>query len=72
MRQNGEQLINILNRFQTITKLQSDVDTINNQCFYTPTNDPKFPHLFYMNETKQKHNESGFLQNEGDVFILCA
>jgi hypothetical protein len=25
-----------------------------------------------MNETKQKHNESPFLRNERDVFILCA
>jgi hypothetical protein len=48
------------------------VDTINNQCFHTLSNDPKFPYLFYKNEAKQKHNESFFLQNEGDVFILCA
>jgi hypothetical protein len=25
-----------------------------------------------MNEAKQKHNESTFFRNEGDVFILCA
>ncbi len=48
------------------------MDTINNQCFRTLPNDLKFPYLFYMNETKQKQNESTFLQNEGDVFILCA
>jgi hypothetical protein len=48
------------------------VDTINNQCFCTSPNDPKFPYLFYTNEVKQKHNASAFLQSEGDVFILCA
>ncbi len=47
------------------------MDTINNQCFRTPPNDPKFPYLFYTDETNKKHNESTF-QNEGDVFILCA
>ncbi len=52
--------------------MQSDVDTINNQCFCTLPNDPKFPHLFYMNEAKQKHNESTFLRSEGDVFIVRA
>jgi len=31
-------------------------------------NDLKFPYLFYMNETKAKHNESTFFWNEGDVF----
>jgi len=45
---------------------------INNQCFCTLANDPKFPLLFYTNETKQKQNELAFLQNEGDVFILHA
>jgi hypothetical protein len=34
--------------------------------------DPKFPYLFYTNETKQKHHELTFLQSDGDVFILCA
>jgi hypothetical protein len=48
------------------------VNTINNQCFHTLLNDPKFPYLFYTNEVKQKHNESTFLRSEGDVFILCA
>jgi hypothetical protein len=24
-----------------------------------------------MNEAKKKYNESAFLQNEGDVFMLC-
>jgi hypothetical protein len=48
------------------------VDTINKKCFCTPPNDPNFPYLFYMNETKQKYNELIFLRNEGDVFILHA
>jgi hypothetical protein len=52
--------------------LQSDVDTINNQCIHTPLNDLKFPYVFYTNEAKQKHNESTFLRNERDVFILRA
>ncbi len=48
------------------------MDTINNECLCTLPNNPNFPYLFYMNETKQKHNESTFLWNEGDVFILRA
>jgi hypothetical protein len=72
MHQSDEQFINILNWFQTITQLQLDVDNINNQCFCTPPNDPKFPYLFYTNEAKQNHNESVFLWNERDVFILHA
>ncbi len=48
------------------------MDTINNQCFHTPPIDPKFPYLFYTNETKQKRNELIFLRSEGDVFILHA
>jgi hypothetical protein len=72
MRQSDEQFINILNQFQTTAQLQSNVDTINNQCFCTPPNDPKFPYLFYTNETKQKHNELAFFRIEEDVFILCA
>jgi hypothetical protein len=67
-----EQFIKILNRFQIATQLQSNVDTINNQCFHTLPNDPKFPYLFYMNEAKKKHNELAFLQSEGEVFILRA
>ncbi len=69
MRQNDEQFINILNWCWTATQLQSDVDTINNQFFCTPPNDP---YLFYMNEAKQKHNELVFFWSEGDVFILRA
>jgi len=72
MRQSDEQFMNILNQFWIATKLQLDVYTINNQCFHTLPNDQKFPYLFYMNEAKQKHNESAFLWNEKDVFILCA
>jgi hypothetical protein len=53
MHQSDEQFVNILNWFQIVTQLQSDVDTINNQCFRTPPNDPKFSYLFYMNEIKQ-------------------
>jgi hypothetical protein len=63
-----EQFINILNQFQTGTQLQSDVDSM----FFTFPNDSTFPYLFDMNEAKQKHNESTFLWNEGDVFILHA
>ncbi len=48
------------------------MDTINNQCFCTLLNDPKLSYLFYTNQANQKHNESTFLQSEGDVFILCA
>jgi hypothetical protein len=48
------------------------MNTINNQCFCTLPNDPKFPCLFYTKEAKQKHNESAFIQSEGDVFILHA
>ncbi len=70
--QSDEQLINILNQFLTVTQLQSDVDSINNQCFCTLRNDPKFSYLSYMNETKQKHNESAFFRSERDVFVLCA
>jgi hypothetical protein len=61
MHQSDENFINILNQFQTITQLQSYVDTINNQCFHTLPNDQKISYLFYMNEAKQKHNESTFL-----------
>jgi hypothetical protein len=61
MHQSDEQFINILNRFRIATRLQLDVDTINNQCFRTSSNDPKFPYLFYMNEAKQKHDELTFL-----------
>jgi len=53
-------------------QLQLDVDTINNQCFHAPPDDPKFSYLFYMNETKQKYNEWAFLRSERDVFILRA
>jgi hypothetical protein len=72
MFQSVEQFINILNWFQIVTHLQLNVNNITNQCFCTPSNDPKFSYLFYMNETKQKHNESTFLWGEGDVFILHA
>jgi uncharacterized protein YdeI (YjbR/CyaY-like superfamily) len=61
MRQSDEQFINILNQFRIATQLQADVDTIINQCFRTLPNDPKFSYLFYINESKQKHNESAFL-----------
>jgi len=61
MRQSDEQFINILNQFQITTQLQADVDTIINQCFCTLPNDPKFSYLFYINESKQKHNEWAFL-----------
>ncbi len=47
------------------------MDTINNQCFCTLLNVLKLSYLFYMNEAKQKHNESTFFQSEGDVFIFC-
>jgi len=53
MCQSDEQFINSLNRFQTTTQVQSDVDIINNQCFHTPLYDPKLSYLFYMNEAKQ-------------------
>jgi hypothetical protein len=72
MCQSDEQFINILNQFRTTTQLQSNVDTINNQCFHTPPNNPKFPYLFYMNAATQKHNKSAFLQSEREVFnIAC-
>jgi len=72
MCQCDEQFINILNRFRIATQLQLDVDIINNQCFRTPPNDPNFLYLFYMNEAKQRHNESTFFRHKRDVFTLCA
>jgi hypothetical protein len=72
MLQSDEQFINILNWFQIATQLQLDVNNIINQCFCTPSKDPKLSYLFYMNGTKKKHNESTFLWGEGDVFILHA
>jgi hypothetical protein len=50
MRQNDEEFINILNRFQTTTQSQFDIDSISSQCFLTPPQDPKLPYLFYTNE----------------------
>jgi len=72
MHRHVEQFINILNQFWTITHSQFDIDTINNQCFHTPPKDPKLPYLFYANEARLKHNESTFLQNDGDVYIFRA
>ncbi len=72
MHQSDEQFINILNWFQIATHLQVYVDNITNQCVCTPSNNPKFSYLFYMNETRQKHNESTFPWSERDVFIFHA
>jgi hypothetical protein len=52
----------MLNQFRTATQSQS-----NSQCFRTPL---KLPYLFYTNETRFKHNESAFLQNDGDSYIF--
>jgi hypothetical protein len=65
MHQSDEQFVDILSRLWTIAQLRLDVNTINNQCFYTPSTNPNFPYLFYMKEAKQKHNESTFLRSEG-------
>jgi hypothetical protein len=70
MCQSDEQFINILNWFWIATQLQSNVDTINNQHFCTPPNDPKFPYLFYTNEAKQKDNELVFFKVEG-MYSYC-
>ncbi len=32
--------------------------------------DSKLPNLFYTNEARLKHNESTFLQNDGNVYIF--
>jgi hypothetical protein len=72
MCQSDEQFINILNRFQIATQSQFDIDTINNHCFGIPPKDPKLPYSFYTNETRLKHNESTFLQSDGNVCIFCA
>ncbi len=72
MRQNDEQFIKILNWFRNATQLQSNVDTKNNQFFCILPNDPKFSYLFYMNETKQKHNKSVFPSKwRGCIHIVC-
>jgi hypothetical protein len=70
MPQSDEQFINILNQFQTTTQSQYYIDTINSQCFCTPLEDPKFPYLFYTNESRLKHNESTFLPSDGNVYIF--
>ncbi len=72
MCQSDEQSINILNRFQSATQSQFDIDTINNRSFGTPPKDPKLPYSFYTNETRFKHNESTLLQSDGDVYIFHA
>jgi hypothetical protein len=70
MHQSDEQFINILNQFWTTTQSQSNIDTINNQCFCKPLKDPKLTYLFYTNETRLKHNESTFLWNHEDVYLF--
>jgi hypothetical protein len=69
MHQSDEQFVDILNRLWTVTQLQLDVNTINNQCFCTPPTNPKFPYLFYMNEAEQKHNESTSFKVKGWIHI---
>jgi hypothetical protein len=39
--------------------------------FSYTSKDPKFPYLFYTNESRLKHNESTFLGSDGDVYIFC-
>jgi hypothetical protein len=70
MHQSDEQFINILNHFRTATQSQSNINTINSQCFCTPPKDPKIPYLFYTNEARLKHNELTVLQSDGDVYIF--
>jgi hypothetical protein len=53
-----------------ITQLQSNVDTINNQCFCTPPNNSKFPYLFYTNEAKQKIMNQLSFEVEG-MYSYC-
>ncbi len=67
MHQNDEEFIIILNQFHTTTQSQFDIDSISSQCFCTPPKDPKLPYLFYINEARFKHNESSFLQSDGNV-----
>ncbi len=38
-----DNLVKTYDRFWTIAQFQSNVDTINNQCFSTLANDPNFP-----------------------------
>jgi len=69
--QSDAQLINILNQFRTVTQLQSVVNTINNQCFRTLPNNPKFPYLFYMNEAKQKIMNLLSFEVKACIHIVC-
>ncbi len=70
MRQNDEQFINILNKFWTTTQSQSNIDTINSQCFCKRLKDLELPYLFYRNEIRLKHDKSTFSWNDGDVYLF--
>jgi len=71
MHQSDEQFINILNQFWIVTQLQTNVDTIINQCFHTLPNDPKFSYLFYIDESKQNIMNQFSFEVKGMYSYFC-
>jgi hypothetical protein len=47
------------------------VDIINNECFHTPKNDPKFPYLFCTNEANAQKIMNEFSFKMKGMYSYC-
>jgi hypothetical protein len=57
MRQIDVHFINILVRFQTVSRTNENIHFMNNFCLRSPLMDNTLPHLFYTNLRTIAHNE---------------
>jgi len=71
MKQN-DHFIDILNRFQTISQTNDDIDFMNNFCLKPPPMDNILPHLFYTNLKNTTHNKNVHDKTLGETFKFLA
>jgi hypothetical protein len=68
MKQNDVHFINILNRFQTTSQTNDDIDFMNNFCLKPPPMDNILPSLFYTNLKTTTHNKIVHDKALGETF----
>jgi hypothetical protein len=72
MKQNDVHFINILNRLQTVSQTNEDINFMNNLCLRPPPMDNTLSHLFYTNLKTIAHNKIVYDKTLGKTFKFFA
>lgn len=70
MRQKNVLFISILNKMQTNSQTNYEIEYVNKKCFRQPPIDPTFPYLFHTNKLVNLHNQRMLFIVHSEPFII--